>query len=87
VPTDFKLHVTSEGDPMAILVVSGEHRKLILLNLKTKQEVRTPINLHGCIGRNMIMNASNVVENSIVLQESRGECCVVCKLNEVSFHI
>jgi hypothetical protein len=85
VPTDFKFHVTKQGDPMVILVVSGWSCKLILLNLRSKQEVRTPIDLHGCAGSNLITNVSDVVDNSIVLQETRGACCVVCKLNDVGF--
>lgn len=72
---------------MAVLVVSGVHSKLILLNLKTNEEVRAPIKLHCCIGKQVVSGASSIVENSIVLQETRGKCCVVRELNEVSFHI
>ncbi len=71
---------------MAVLVVSGEFCKLILLNLKTKQEVKPPISLKKCTGHNIILSAGNIVQNSIVLQESREMCCIVSELNEVSFH-
>lgn len=72
---------------MAVLIVSGDVCKLSLLNLQTKTEFKPPIILDWKNGlRGMVTGASKIVDNSIILQESRGNCCVVTDLNEVSFH-
>ncbi|KAI6182425.1 Cirhin [Aphelenchoides bicaudatus] len=83
VPFDFKLHVTKEGDPMAVFVISGEECKLMFLNLKTKGEEKPEINLKRFISRKMVSCVSKIMSNSIVLQKTRGKLCVIRELNEV----
>lgn len=85
-PSDFKLHVTKEGDPMAILIFSGRDCEMAFVNLKTKGYYKNMIQLNQFTGfKSIVSTVSNIMNNSMVLQETRGKCCIVGQLNEVSF--
>jgi hypothetical protein len=85
VPSFFDLHVTENGNPMAVLIISGFLPSIRFIDLKTKEDAKPAIDLKKLISvGSIISSVSKIVNNKIVLSESGGKFCVIDRLNEVS---